>query len=503
MPNLQTSSFYRIMIPMKDLVLALDVGTQSVRALIIDSLGNILNSNKIDCNDNGTTADSYYRKIVDAIKASDKTLLERAGCVVMTTIRDSIVLLDKDYNPLSEVILWTDERKVKGDIKLPLWKNILFSIVGLKQTARMNYKATRYNWFSENDPQLLEKTDKYVLLSTYLNYRLTGELKDSVASQIGHIPFDSKKRCWAKRSISRCVFDIPLEKLAPLTEVGTVLGNVNIPGLLENVPLIAAGTDKGCEAVGMSVIEEGKAAVSLGTAATIAFCCKKYCTPKPFVPAYPAVIPECYNIETQIYRGFWTVKWFKDNFCKDIDQEVLDTYLDDVPSGCDGLLMTPLMAPGICNPFARGMFFGLNDKHTVKHMYKAVIEGLAFELYHNMKSMEKRARFKIKEIYAGGGGSISDRALQIFSNVFGLPVKRVQTHEVSSLGCAIVGFWYLGFFQSISQAAKTMVHDAAVFKPDCEKHKLYKELYIKIYRHLEKTNTCMFKKEYLMSNRKA
>lgn len=479
---------------MKDLVLAFDVGTQSTRALIFDAKGNILAYSKDEYSGLCTSADFYYSEIVLTVSKLDRELLERVACVTLATFRDSAVLLDKSYNPLTDVILWTDERKVKGEIVLPLWKKILFSIVGMNETVRMNYKTTRYNWFLENNPEILEITDKYVLISTYLNYRLTGELKDSVASQIGHIPFDSKHRKWAKRSLARCVFDIPMKMLAPLVEVGEELGTVCIPGILENVPLIATGTDKGCESVGLSVTGEGKAAVSLGTAVTIEFCSKKYFTPKPFVPSYPALERGCYNAETQIYRGFWTVEWFKKNFCKDADEKLLESFLNDTPAGNEGLLMTPFMAPGIWNPYAKGLFIGLTDKHTVKHMYRAIIEGLAFELYHNMKSMEKRAGYKIKEIYVGGGGSRSDKVMQILSNVSGLPVKRVQTHEATSLGCAATGFWYLGVYKNSIEASKAMTHDGDVFTMQNEAHKLYSEIYKKIYRHLEKTNACIFRK---------
>lgn len=479
---------------MKDLVLAIDVGTQSIRALIFDDKGETVASEKTDYSGNYSSGEFFYNTILNTLKKLNLSVLDRVGCVTLATVRDSVILLDSQMNPLTDVILWTDQRQVRGEIKLPLWKRTMLTLVGMGEAVRMNFKTTRYNWFKENEPEILARTDKYVLLSTYLNYKLTGVLKDSVASQVGHVPFDSKRRRWAKRSISRCVFDIPMKMLCPLCEVGEEIGKVNIKGILENVPLIATGTDKGCESVGLSVIDEGKAAVSLGTATTIEFCSPRYFTPKPFVPSYPAVVKGYYNAETQIYRGFWTVKWFKENFCNTVDEKNLDEYLDQTPSGNDGLFMTPFMAPGIWNPYAKGMFTGLTDKHSIKHMYRAIIEGLAFELYHNMKSMEKRAGYRISEIYAGGGGSLSDKVLQILCNITGLPVKRIQTHEATSLGCAVVGFMYLGVFKTIEQASKAMSHDKEVFRPVDKIHCLYEKMYKKIYRHLEKKNTCIFKK---------
>ena len=536
MPNLQAPSFYieflilffdriqTIIRYMNELVLSFDVGTQSTRAAIVDKNGCIKSFAKTDYKRPFIKAsfsgqaeqkpDFYYEMVCRSAQKLDKKLLNRVKAVTLSTFRDSCVLLDNDLTPLTNVILWMDERKVKGDIQLPFLKKTLFCAAGVMEAVNINYKTTRYNWIKENEHQLLEKTAKYVMLSTYLNYRLTGVLKDSKASQVGHIPFDAKKRTWIKKDIKRCVFDIPMEMLCDLTEAGTEIGKITQEnsqrlGIAKNLPLIATGTDKGCESLGLSVTGEGKAAVSLGTAATIQFCSQRYFSPKPFIPAYPAVIPNSFNAETQIYRGYWTVKWFIENFCAEEQEKaikkkcsvekILDSYLDETPAGCEGLLMTPHLAAGIWNPYAKGMFFGLSDKHSKKHMYRAIIEGIDFELYHCMQIMEKRAGYKIKEVYAAGGGSVSDKVLQIMADMFGLPVKRVQTHEVTVLGSSMAAFCYLGLFKSFQEASKAMVHDSKTFVPDMEKHLMYREIYKKIYRYLEKSNTCMFKKSYKLN----
>ena len=104
----------------------------------------------------------------------------------------------------------------------------------------------------------------------------------------------------------------------------------------------------------------------------------------------------------------------------------------------------------------------------------------------SMKSMEKRGKKHIKELYVGGGGSKSDLACQILADTFGLPVKRIHTHEACSLGAAMVAFVAKGEFSSFDEAIKSMVHEKDVFTPDPKNHETYMNMYNKVYRKIYK-----------------
>lgn len=105
----------------------------------------------------------------------------------------------------------------------------------------------------QQEPEIWEKTAKFVMLPTYLNYKLTGVLADTPANMIGHIPFDSKKRCWmTEKKLTRCLCDVPPEKLCPLIASGDTVGEITeefsaLTGVPAGLPLIATGSDKGCE----------------------------------------------------------------------------------------------------------------------------------------------------------------------------------------------------------------------------------------------------------------
>ena len=393
-------------VTMKDpLILTFDLGTQSMRALLIDKAGNTVLSSQVKyertCIPSDVRGraeqepDFYYDRLCEAamlLKQKDtQNRFNDIIAVTITCIRDTVLILDKDHKPLRNIIVWMDERRAKGDPKPPMLHRLLFASVGMTETIRLLYKNAFCNWIMEEEPELWEKTDKFVMLSSYMNYKLTGELRDGAANQVGHIPFDYRNRRWMKKGLSKCVADIPVEKLVDLVDSPGVVGYINKEtsgrtGLAEGLPLISTATDKACEALGLSVMTEDKAAISLGTASTIQFCSPHYFEPSPFLPSYPAAMPGFYNGEYQLYRGYWILTWFIRNFCDAEVREaaergvsvesILDKTLSSVPAGSGGLVLTPHLSPGNNNPFAKGVIMGLSDFHDKSYLYRAIIEGI-------------------------------------------------------------------------------------------------------------------------------
>ena len=505
------------------LILSIDLGSQSLRCSLVDKCGESVLSSCYRYNAPFIKSDIpgyaeqeplfYYEALKKACRSlfeqdPDFSYRKRIKAVILSCIRDTVVLLDKDKKPLRNIITWMDCRRAQKKAKISFPVKVALFLVGMKETFDMLYKNSYYNWIAENEKEILEKTDKFVLISTYMNYLLTGVLADSTSGQVGHIPYDYKNRKWLTGGLTRHIAPVPVSKLCDLVEVGKVIGKITekasedtlIPAGLD---LIAGGTDKTCETLGLSVLEPDKAAVSLGTAATIEFSTSRYFTPAPFLPSYPAVVPGYYNVEYQLYRGYWSVTWFVKEFCQKeieeaqklgvIPEKILDSFLEEVPAGCNGLLITPHFAPGSVNPFAKGVVTGLTDEHGKKHIYRALIEGITFDLFHAMKKMERRGRTQIKEIYIAGGGGSSDTIMQIFADIFGLPAKRIQTREATGLGAAVAAFTAIGEFSSYGDALTAMVHDKDVFYPNMDLHNFYMDIYIRVYKQLERRNTGLFR----------
>lgn len=495
-------------------VLAFDVGTQSVRALLIDRFGVAAASVKEtyeepyysrEPNWAEQRPDFYYETICSAarkLKAKAPEAFSQAVCVAPTVFRNSAVCLDKERKPLRDCILWLDRRRVQNPPKLAWWRRVMFAAVGMTDTVNMLRHYSVINWMQEKEPETWAKTDKYVMLSTYLNMRLSGRLADSYAGILGLLPVNYKRRKWDKYGVTRCLYDLPQSMLSDMIPSGEVLGGITaetaaLSGIPEGLPVIVTGSDKGCETIGLSVLKKDQAALSFGTACSIEFTTNKYFEPRTFIPGYPAVPNDLYNGEVQLWRGYWMLTWFKQQFAQpDVEEaerngctaeELLDRRLGDVPPGSNGLMVLPYWTPGLDTPDARGAMIGFSDVHTRYHVYRAIVEGLNFGLMDGMYRMERRSGQKIRRLYLGGGGSKSDAVCQITANMFGLPVSRIQTEDSCALGAAVCAFVSRGVYGSYQEAVDAMVHIRDTFQPDMNEHAYYKRLYQRVYRRYYST----------------
>lgn len=513
------------------IVLVFDVGTQSSRALLINTKGRILGK----CQENHDPpyfseqpdwaeqdADFYYEHICNAaqrLKAQvkDLGLWERIEAVSITTIRDTVVCVDKAGKPLRPAIVWMDKRKAKDGPRISQINRLMFKAVGMEDTVRIQFQKSHCNWIMQEEPQIWEKTYKYLLLSGYLTFRLTGNMADAAASIVGRVPFDNQSRKWQnKGALTRPVFDVDQEKLCDVVETGEVLGRITKQaaedtGLLEGMAVIATGADKACEILGLGCNKKEKAAIGFGTMATITFNINRYVESEKFIPPYPSVVPGCFNPEIEIYRGYWLISWFKKEFAeKEVEQakqlgvsaeELLNQRLKEIPAGCDGLLFQPYFTPNVTMPVARGAIIGFSDQHTRIHIYRAIIEGINFALMDGMRLLEKRAGYKFQEIHLGGGGSQSNEICQITADMFGLPVMRMQTHEATGIGSAMAAFVGLKAFCNFDEAERAMVHPRDVFGPDMKQHKIYQDLYEEVFHNIYGRLSPLYQKLYEIYHR--
>ena len=494
---------------MEPLVLTIDLGTQSVRAMLVDKYGNIVNKTQHRYehpyySQNPGWAeqkpDMYWSAICDItrqLKAEAGARWNDMIAMTLTTIRDTCVCVDKSGKPLRDIIVWLDKRECRDLPPIPAAKQLLFNLVGMKETVELQRRVSMCNWIMANEPEIWKNTHKFLFISGYITYLLTGRFVDSSASLIGHIPFNGRTRQWMKRSeLNRFIFDIEEDKQCEVEDPGAVLGVITaeaaeLSGIPEGMPLIATGSDKGCETLGLSCTTPDKAAIGLGTTATIQFTTPGYMEPLPFIPAYPAVLSGHYNPEVQVYRGYWLISWFKSEFAaKEVEQakelgvsaeDLLNKRLQEIPAGCNGLTFQPYFTPGVVMPTARGAVIGFSDIHTRLHIYRAIIEGINFALMDGLYTMERRGKVKIKELYIAGAPSQSEEICAITANMFGLPVNRIQTPEATGLGSSIVAFVSKGVYSSYDEAVAAMVHRKDTFHPQKGEHELYERLYNEVF----------------------
>jgi sugar (pentulose or hexulose) kinase len=500
----------------KNYVLAIDNGTQSVRALVFDLQGTLVAKSKVEIEPYYSAepgwaeqdVNYFWDRLCEACNALWSQLdfpKSAIKSVALTTQRATVVNLDRDGNPLRPAIVWLDQRLETNLPNMGLW-DLLLTLAGEKETVRFFRSQAEANWIRNNQPQIWEKTAKYLLLSGYLTYRLTGKYVDSVASQVGYLPFDFKRHQWAGRLDWKWrALPIVREQLPELVPAGSPLGVISAraaeqTGIPQNLPLISAGADKACEVLASGCLTPEEGSLSYGTTATYNSTNTRYVEAIRHVPAYPAAIPNAYNTETIVQRGYWMVNWFKQEFGlreqrlaaqRGVEPESLfDELIRQVPPGSMGLIVQPYWSPGvrIPGPDAKGAMIGFGDVHTRAHIYRAIIEGLTYALREGKERLEKRSGHRITQLKVSGGGSQSDAALQITADIFGLTVERPHTYETSGLGAAINAAVGANLYPNYQMALEQMTHPGDRFDPIEDNvtiyNKLYNEIYLKMYDRL-------------------
>ena len=494
----------------RELILAIDNGTQSVRALLFDPQGSLIAKSRVPIEPYTSAAPGLAEQrpevFWEAVGQACRGLWAMPGVdrqavagVALTSQRSTMINLGIDGQPLRPAIVWLDQRRTEG---LPpvggLW-GLAFRLSGMSGTVAYLQAEAEANWIRSHQPEVWERTHKYLFLSGYLTYRLTGRYVDSVGCQVGYIPFDYKHQRWSSKWDWKWQA-VPMDPslLPDLVSPAQPLGEITpeateATGIPAGLPLIAAAADKACEVLGAGCLEPHIGCLSYGTTATINTTHRRYVEVIPLIPPYPSAVPGAYSLELQIYRGYWMVTWFKHEFglheqrlaeARGVEPEALfDELVRAVPPGSQGLTLQPYWSPGLRHPGpeAKGAIVGFGDVHTRAHLYRAILEGLAYALREGAERTSRRSGIPITALRVAGGGSQSEAAMQLTADVFGLPASRPHVYEASGLGAAIVAAVGLGLHRDFETAVAAMTRVGRTFEPEARAHALYDALYRNVY----------------------
>lgn len=494
-------------------LLAIDNGTQSVRALLFDRDGQLLAKSKVvlepyfSVNPGWAEQEPEYfwQNLCAACRAlwQNTDISPRAvKAVALTTQRATVVNLDHQGNPLRPAIIWLDQRRAENLPSMGGAWDKLIKLSGHGDTLDYFRAQAECNWIAQQQPDLWRNTHKFLLLSGFHIHRLTGRYVDSTAAQVGYLPFDFKRIDWAGRGDWKWqALTLRRSQLPDLVPPGQVLGHITAAaaeatGIPAGLPLISAGADKACEVIGSGCLTPDMGSLSFGTTATFNTTNPRYLEAIPMIPPYPAAIPDAYNTEIIVQRGYWMVNWFRREFGQREEmqarergiepEQLFDELLKEVPPGAMGLMLQPYWSPGVRHPGpeAKGAIIGFGDVHTRAHIYRAIIEGLAYALREGKEKVEQRSKVKVTRLRVSGGGSQSDEAMQITADIFGLPAERPHTYETSGLGAAINAAVGAGFYPDHATAIRHMTHRGDAFQPIEANRRLYNRLYHDVYQKM-------------------
>lgn len=494
-------------------LLAIDNGTQSVRALLFDRDGQLLARSQVkfdpvyhapEPGQAEQSAEYYWECLVRAVRGLWMQGAQPSDVigVALTTQRATMVPVDRDGVALRPAITWLDQREATRTPPLSLHWQAVFRALGETETLKHLCRQAEANWLAEHEPAIFARMHKCLLLSGYLTHRLTGRFRDAVAAQVGYVPFDFRRQAWARPWDWKWeAMRLEPRHLPELVPAGQVLGTITeataaVTGIPAGLPLFAAGADKACEVLGSGCLEPQLGALSFGTTATVNTIRRRYVEVTPLLPPYPAPVPGHYCTEVQTLRGFWMVNWFREHFGADDVaraaalgvpvEQVFEQHLADTPAGNMGLMLQPYWSPGVREPGreAKGALIGFGDVHGRAHVYRAIVEGLMHALRDSAGRIEQRTGTRLRRLRVSGGGAQSDGVVRIAANMFNLPVERPHTTETSGLGAAICAAVGLGLHPDFRTAVAKMTRVGHTVMPDKADAALYHSLHTRVYRPL-------------------
>lgn len=492
----------------KKYVIAIDSGTQSVRAMMFDRTGREVASAQaphepyFSLHPGWAEQDpaDYWSKLCLVTKAVMKKARvnpKEIAAVGITTQRTTFIAVDREGKALRPAIVWLDQRKVEPPPPLSAAARLASSLPGLSAVMKYVHSNSKYLWIKCNEPDIYRKTYKFTLVSGWFVKRLTGGFKESVG-MVNHLwPIDFKKLAWYTQDIIYEVFGLEPSHLVELCDPDAVLGHITAAasretGLPAGLPVVVGGGDKQSELLGGGGIDPGIGVISFGTGTCMDIITRKYVADRALrFFTWPGAVTGTWNIETFITRGFWMVTWFKQEFGhreliqakkrRVAPEAILDELIEAIPAGSMGLMLQPQWTPLPDYKYGKGSIIGFGDVHTRAHIYRAILEGIGYELRRLYEIVNRQTGITLREIRVGGGGSQSDKAVQIAADIFNLPVSRLATPEICSLGAAINAAVGSGMFTSFEEAVSSMVRKDRTFEPDAASNRIYDDLYRQVY----------------------
>lgn len=481
------------------LFLTIDFGSQSVRAHIIDKHGHSLvhsqrsNLTYLQPKEGQVEqrADWFYTQLCicsqNLIKQAklQKIDLTDLNAMAITCMRNTIICLDKNNKPLLNAIVWNDTREATSVPILP-WYMRMFStfasvFVPIKATIVNMQRAAFINYIYEHHRSVWKQIEHLLLLSGYLNYKITENYVDSNASIIAYLPFNYKRQQW--RSLWSWQYKAIAVKpkwLPKLRKLGSAIGQVSGTsqknmGLDKPLTLFAVAADKACEVLGSGCYQNNQIHISLGTAVSITLLSNKFIAPKRFYPAYPSAQPNKYLTEFMLPFGlavitnFITLKSADFEFLT-LDQNrkmslenLIELYIKVNQINCEGLVFD-LNKLDHDHDLESG-FIGLTG-HNVFQQYLSITTSIVNAITNAVEQAIRSSEGNVSRVYVGGGGAKSDRILQAIANNTELEVYKPKISEVGVLGVAISLAINTGVYNNYEDAMAAMGPDFVVFKPN-------------------------------------
>ena len=337
--------------------------------------------------------------------------------------------------------------------------------------------------------------------SGYLTFRLTGQLKDTIANAYQYqFPVDMNSWKWSEDPAHFSSFRIPRNKLLDMGLPGDILGRVSKTaaaetGLPEGIPVVATANDKAVEALGSGLIEPDVALLSLGTYITSMVFGDRFVDATDQMFTNLSCVPHRYLYESSGIRGgMWHISWFKGIFGEELAEranqegvvveELLEREAAPLPAGSDGLLIVPDWLAPATQLHRKGLMIGFDQRHGRGHIYRAFMEAIAMTMKNNLDAMCRETGARPTKVIVCGGGSNSPLFMRIVADTFGTMAVRNVVNGAAGLGAAICVAVATGVYPGFEEAVRGMVRQRDEFSCDPANRESYRRINEGAYKNL-------------------
>lgn len=480
----------------RGVVVGLDVGTNGARALAADVNGRVVAVTTADYPLSTPRPGWVEQNPEDWWEASQKALKELASSIKgpvlglgLTGQMHGSVFLDEDHRVIRPALLWSDQRTAEQSraITQAVGESRLLQLAG--NPALTGFQAPKVLWLRDREPDAYSRVRHLLLPKDYVRLRLTGEFATDASDASGTLLLDIRRRQWSDELLA--ALEIPRDWLPRVYESPEQTGKVSVSaaaatGFKSGIRVAAGAGDNAAAAVGLGIVREGAASVSIGTSGVVFVDSGSLTHAAGELHRFCHAAPGRYHLMGVTLAAGASLDWWRDAVFPSRDFEFMTAAASQVPPGAEGLLYFPYLSGERTphrDPFARGGFLGLTTRHTGAHMTRAVMEGVAFSLRDTL-DLIVAAGVPVTELRATGGGARSDLWRQLLADVLGLPVHRTVVDEGPAFGAALLGGVASGVYANVVESTSVIKLRRQAEQPNPKRIELYRryhEAYSEFY----------------------
>lgn len=485
------------------LTLGIDIGTTNVKAVVLDTAtGKVVATGSREHplfhpkpGWAEQDPDNYWRAVVGAVRQClDKgSFAEAIGGVAISGLVGVTLPVDVQGRPLRHAMIWMDSRSERecAEIRERVGEDTINRNNGNRVAPW--FIEPKALWLKNHEPHIFHATHKFLSPTGYCNFKLTGTFSINTGDAGLFYPYEYRKGQW-NATVADAI-GVPIEKYPRIYQSHEVIGEVTRQaaeemGLRAGIPVVAGGTDISSAALGAGVTKAGQAYYSMGTGSNLGIMIPTEQTVDEFrILKWPHVLPGLTMFDAPMAFTGASLKWFRDQFgtyewqlAERIGQNVFDLFTAEaerVAPNADGLLYLPYLGNSLApnwNSNACGTFFGVRPSTTRAHFIRALVEGVAFDLYSNVR-IAQAAGVQLDRLVLNGGPTKSRFWNQITANVVNLPLDIPDVTEAAPLGDAILAGVGAGFYKDPCEPVGAIASIRETVYPDAAMHERYGEFF--------------------------